>query len=169
VQVVELVEVPEEPVLDGEPGGSLLSRDVGVGDRGRLAFPFELGEVFGVVAGVAERVGGQVEVELFAEPSDVGGGRGAFDERFVALVGFGQGHLGVAENRVDGRRLVLLAAGVADFVAFAQHQPRHVGVDQALGRGLAGAVPFGRRGGGETEQRDRREDGCKAARPGHRR
>ena len=38
VEVVELVEVPEEPVLQGEPGVTFFAGDVGVGDGGRLAF-----------------------------------------------------------------------------------------------------------------------------------
>ena len=55
--------------------------DVGVGRGRRLAFLLQLGEVPGVDAGVAERVAGQVEVEAFAEPGDVGRGRAPFDER----------------------------------------------------------------------------------------
>jgi len=116
-----------------------------VGDGGRFAFAFQLGEVLGVFAGVAQRIARDVEVDAFAEPGDVGGAGSSLENRFVATrVGFGQGHGGIAEHRVDARRLVLLAAGVADFVPFAQHQARRVGLDQALGGGLAGAA-FGRR------------------------
>ena len=38
VEVVELVEVPEEPVLEGEAGVVRFAGDVGVGDGRRLAF-----------------------------------------------------------------------------------------------------------------------------------
>ena len=142
VQVVELVEVPEEPVLDGEPGPPGLAGDVGVGHRRGLAFALQLGEVAGVLAGVAERVARDVEVVAIAELGDVRRGRAAFQRRFVAvLVGFGQLNRRVAEHRVDRRRLVLLAVRVADFVPLADHQPRRVGLDQALFGGLAVNVP----------------------------
>lgn len=168
VQVVELVEVPEEPVLDGESGAAGLAGDVGVGDRRRLAFALQLGEVPGVLAGIAERVAGDVEVVPVAEFGDVGRGRPPFQRRFVAvLVGFGQLDRGVAEHRADAGRLVLLAVGVADLVAFADHQPRRVGLDQALFGGLGafsgGASAAGKRKAGEHQ---RRHGKCEPA--GHR-
>ena len=79
MQVVELVEVPEEPVLDDEARVSDLAGDVGVGDRRRLAFRYQLGEVARVDAGVAERIAVQVEVVGVAEAGDVGRGRRPLD------------------------------------------------------------------------------------------
>ena len=75
VQVVELVEVPEEPVLQDEPGVVRFAGDVGVGDRRRLAFLQQLLEGAGVDAGVAERLAFEVEVLAVAQAGDVGGGR----------------------------------------------------------------------------------------------
>ena len=129
VEVVELVEVPEEPVLQDEPGVVRFAGDVGVDDRRRLAFLDQLLEGPGVDAGVAERLAFEVEVVAVGEAGDVGGGRRLLDVFQPAglEVVVGEGHGGVAEHGVDAGRLVLLGAGFAGRVLlFAQHRDRRV-------------------------------------------
>ncbi len=109
VHVVELVEVPEEPVLDRQAGMADLMGDVRVGDRGSLAFALEPGEVPGVDAGVVQWIAGDVEVVLVAETGDVGRGR-RFGHQLFGFAGNRPPQLdgGIAEHRRHARRLVLL-------------------------------------------------------------
>ena len=150
VEVVELVEVPEEPVLQDEAGVARFAGDVGVGGDRRPVFVLEPFEVPGVDAGVAERLAVEVEVVVLAETGDVGRGRRppqlfqtlARDESF-------QPDGLVAEHGVDAGRLVLLGGRFAGRVPlFAQHRDRRELLGQLLsgGFGAGGACRGGHQG-----------------------
>jgi hypothetical protein len=171
VEVVELVEVPEEPVLQGEAVVVRFAGDMGVGDRRCLFFQQQLLEVAGVDADVLDRRRFRDVFELAA--------------RFVVSL---QRHRRVAEHRFDTGRLVLLGRGFAGRVLlFAQHRDRHVLLRQLLRRFFFGLFELvtehpgrlrafrGRsashrhRGGEEDEKRRGEERDGERAEPHHRR
>ena len=138
VEVVELVEVPVEPELEGKTVVVRFAGDVGIGDRRRLAFLQQLPEGAGVDAGVAEHLAFVVEVPAVAEAGDVGRGRRLLHRDQPAVRFFvGEGDGRVAEHRVDAGRLVLLLLGVAGRVQLLpQHRDRHVLLRQLRGGGV---------------------------------
>ena len=109
VQVVELVEVVEEPVLEGELSRRVrLGHDVRVGDGGvTLA---ERDGVAGVGAPGIEGAPGVVEAPLGALAEEVGGGR---RRRPRVVRRSAQHDVPAPQDDLDRRGDVLLAAGVA--------------------------------------------------------
>ncbi len=72
VQIVELVEVPEEPVLEGDSPLARFPRDVGVDANRDLAGTLQRIEILRVDAGVPERLPFEVDEVLFARSGDIG-------------------------------------------------------------------------------------------------
>ena len=156
VQVVELVEVVEEPVLDHEPPGRRPATDVGVGERRGFSRRPEVGEVARVGAARLQRVPGEIEVVAPVQPGDVSGGRG-LDLALAAAGGRHEDHARVAEHRVHGRRLVLLAIVVARrVVLLAEHRDRRVGAHELALRGR-GRRPVGTGARADDREHDHRD------------
>src|SRR6185503_11222410 len=136
VQVVELVEVPEEPVLDDQAVGARLAGQPRVRDRRGLARLLERGEVARVAAVVADRVAGKVEVVGVVKAGDPGRGGAVSDDALLLALDLLKHDPGIAEHRVDRGRLVLLLALVAGRVfLLADLEDGRVAGDELLSRG----------------------------------
>ena len=141
VHVDEVVEVVEEPVLQGDQAGAVgLLRDVHVGGGiARRHTHAPLPCLLLVEAARAQRVAGEVERVLLTQAVDVAARGGMAHHPPVLL----KGDVGVAEQRVHRARPEGLTAGVARTL---------LGLEQHDGRIALGQLPGGgvgsRRGGG---------------------
>ena len=153
VQVVELVEVVEEPVLEGELSRRVrLGHDVRVGDGGvTLA---ERDGVAGVGAPGIEGAPGVVEAPLGALAEEVGGGR---RRRPRVVRRSAQHDVPAPEDDLDRRGDVLLAAGVARRVLLLLDL-------QEGGEALGQPLLVRRRGTGGGRERQQQAQGQQQAR-----
>ena len=168
VHVVELVEVPVEPVLDDEPGLALLASDVRIGRRRGPAPLLQPREVGGIGAAGVQGRAGQVEEVVVPEPRDLRRrGRRLDDRRRRAVLVALQLHPGIAQHHLDRLGLVLLLLLVADPVLLrAQHLDRGVGADQPLGLGARGCGGRRRRDDGQQDRRAQQRGERTGDRPG---
>ena len=167
VHVVELVEVPEEPVLQCDALHARLAQDVGVDGRALALHQLTRG-LFVRAAGV-QRIARDVEVVGLAQAGDLTRGRSLGHHCESGLIlgrAAQQLHGGIAEHDRDRGRDELLAVAVARPGLGLEHHDRHIAIRELLrGRVVRGAREC--RARARQDERDRGDQECgRAARTG---
>jgi hypothetical protein len=123
VQVVELVEPVEEPVLEHEACPAWLAHDARIGDRRRPPGVRQGGEVPRVPATGLYRIPGKIQIRARARSRDAGHARRLGGPRVAVWRSPDEPHARVVEHDVDQRRVVLLLSLVAGRVLLSpQHE-----------------------------------------------
>ena len=169
MDVVELVEVVEEPVLHDQARVARLGGDVGVGDRGRLAVVPQRLEVLRVAAALGafdvERIARQVEVVVVTQPGDVRGSRARLDRDVLPVDVMDQldrGFPSTVSTVVGGLYCSSVVSQLSACRLLAEHHDRRVRRDELLLRGgtrRARRSPRRERGGRREDEERRQPSG----------